>query len=125
MDGMCRLLPKKAYDPLLDLWEMVLKEGRLDTDVKSRIIGCQAQMTKFDFFFGLNLSQKFYNMTDNLSTALQSKKMSAISGQKLARETISTIEKMRNDSDAQLFYDCVKIHAASHSRVTEPTLGRQ
>ena len=52
----------EAYEPLVDLWEGVLCEGKLDTDIKSRILGCQAQMKKFEFYFGLNLGQKFNSL---------------------------------------------------------------
>ena len=47
------------YDALLKLWNDCL-ETRLESDVRGRIIGCQAQMKKFDFFFGLNLSQRSF-----------------------------------------------------------------
>ena len=36
------------YDALLKLWNDCL-ETRLESDVHDRIIGCQAQMKKFDF----------------------------------------------------------------------------
>ena len=49
-------------------------------------------MTTFSLFFGLHLGYKLYAITNNLSKALQEKKMSAISGQRLARATLSTIE---------------------------------
>ena len=58
------------------------------TDVKARIIGCRAQMEKFDFYFGLEVGLKIFVITDNLATTLQGNKMTAISGQKLARLTI-------------------------------------
>ena len=115
----------EAYEPLFDLWELSLEKGKLDTDVKSRIIGCQAQMKKFDFLGGLNLGYKFYSLTDNLSRALQSKKMSAVSGQRLARQTMSMFEKMRNDRDAKLLFDLVKQNASKITRIKEPALGRQ
>ena len=54
------------YDALLKLWNDCL-ETRLESDVRGRIIGCQAQMKKLDFFFGLNLSQRIFSHTDNLS----------------------------------------------------------
>ena len=54
------------YDALLKLWSDCL-ETRLESDVRGRIIGCQTQMKKFDFFFGLNLSRRIFSHTDNLS----------------------------------------------------------
>ena len=52
------------YDALLKLWNDCL-ETRLESDVRGRTIGCQAQIKKFDFFFGLNLSQRIFSHTDN------------------------------------------------------------
>ena len=54
------------YDALLKLWNDCL-EMRLESDVRGRVIGYQAQMKKFDSFFGLNLSQRIFSHTDNLS----------------------------------------------------------
>ena len=52
------------YNALLKLWNDCL-ETRIESDVRGRIIGCQPQMKKFDFFFGLNLSQRIFSHTDN------------------------------------------------------------
>ena len=49
-----------TYDALLKLWNDCL-ETRLELDVRGRTIGCQAQMKRFDFFFGLNLSQRIFS----------------------------------------------------------------
>lgn len=40
------------YDALLETWGIPL-ENRLDSDVTARIIGCDTQMKKIDFLFGL------------------------------------------------------------------------
>ena len=58
------------YVPLFKLWEQCLNES-LDFDTKSRIVGCQKQMTTFTFYFSLRLAQKLYGMTDNLLKTLQ------------------------------------------------------
>ena len=75
------------YNALLKLWNDCL-ETRLESDVRGRIIGCQAQMKRFDFFFGLNLSQRIFSHTDNLSDTLQKASMSATGGQHDANLTI-------------------------------------
>ena len=97
-----------SYDSLIELWESTLRSGKVDTDVKSRIIGCLAQMKKFHFYYGLNLGRKFYGITDNLSKSLQNNKMSAVNGQKLAISMITMMEEMRNDRDAELMFSVVK-----------------
>ena len=63
--------------------------------------------------------------SDNLSRALQSKKMSAISGQKMAKDTIDMFEGMRNERDAKLLFDLVKQKAEQINCISKPTLGRK
>ena len=114
------------YESLVELWQTSLENGKLDTDVKSRIIGCLSHMKKFNFCYGVNIAYKFYSLTDNLSKSLQSKKMSAISGQNLARLTIAAIESMRNDRDADNFFKYVKKEqAAFYPSIEESRLGRK
>ena len=67
------------YAALLQEWIISL-DGKLQSDLRERIIGSQAQMNTFDFFFGLNLGQRLFSHTDNLSKTLQQTRMSAISG---------------------------------------------
>jgi len=50
----------------------------LDRETRARIIGCQAQMTTFEFFYGLNLAYRLYSMTDNLSKTIQKESFSAV-----------------------------------------------
>ena len=41
----------------MKLWEVSLATGKLDSEIKARIIGVQNQMCEFQFFYGLNSSQ--------------------------------------------------------------------
>ena len=84
------------YNALLKLWNDCL-ETRIESDVRGRIIGCQPQMKKFDFFFGLNLSQRIFSHTGNLSETLQKADMSATSGQYNANLTKDALKMIRND----------------------------
>ena len=52
------------YAVLMEQWDVCLSE-RLQP-VRARIIGCKAQMERFDFFFGLHLGERLYSHTDNL-----------------------------------------------------------
>ncbi|XP_066925948.1 zinc finger MYM-type protein 1-like [Clytia hemisphaerica] len=70
-----------SYSNLQSLWDLCLAEN-LTKEVKSRIVGCQAQMKKFSFFFGLCLGQRLFSLTDNLSKTLQKESMSAVEGYK-------------------------------------------
>lgn len=59
--------------------------------MRATIIGCEAQMDRFEFFFSFYLGERLYSYTDNLSKTLQSSKMAAVSGQRLANLTKETL----------------------------------
>ena len=54
-------------------------------------------MEKLDFYFGVKVSKLIFQMTDNLSRALQHEHLSASEGQSVAQCTIKTIESMRSE----------------------------
>lgn len=68
------------YTVLQHTWDECL-ESRLDTEVKSRVIGVKAQMETFYFFFGICLGECVLRHADNLSKTLQSSSISAAGGQ--------------------------------------------
>ena len=114
-----------SYDSLYELWTLSLNEGKMESEIKGRIIGCQKQMETFKFYYGLHISHKLYALTDDLSVALQSKKRSAVSGQRLARLTIKTIEGMRDDKSAANLFQYVVKRAERHEMICEPNTGRR
>ena len=69
---------------------------------RARIIGCDAQMRTFDFFFGLHLTQRPFGHTDNLYRSLQSSSHSAAAGQNLV--TRQTLETIRSETSFILFF---------------------
>lgn len=94
------------YDELKRLWVECL-ETRLEPDIKGRIIGVQTQMLSFNTLFGLQLSKKILNITDNLSRTLQKQKMSSAEGQAIAELTVRTLKAMRTDTSFTLFFNLV------------------
>ena len=112
------------YASLYKLWLSCLSQS-LETDIKSRVIGCKSQMEKFEFYFALHLSHKLYALTDNLSKTLQSHKISALSGTRNAELTKKTFETMRNDESFVLFYETTVRKAEKHDFIQEPSLGRK
>ena len=72
----------------MKLWDVSLAVDKLDSEVKTRVIGVQNQMCKFEFFYGLNLSQRLLVISENLSKTLQKESMSALSGFHLAQLTV-------------------------------------
>ena len=73
--------------PLMQLWDVSLATGKLDSEVKATIIRVQNQMCKFQLFYGLNLCQRLFAISDNWSRTLQKESMSALSGLHLAEST--------------------------------------
>ena len=80
-------------------------------------------MKKFDFFFGLNLSQRIFSHTDSLSETLQKAGMSATSGQHNANLRKDALKKIRNDCFAT-FYQTVLSKKQLHVSITEPAVPR-
>ena len=82
-------------------------------------------MKLFTLYFGLNLSESLYLITDNLSKTLQKEKMSAIGGKELAGLTVKTLKNMRNDRDFKLFYEKIETSASKIDEVSTPMLPRK
>ena len=92
--------------------------------MKSRVLGVRAQMETFDFFNGVYLGKLVLKHADNLSRTLQSPTISAAEGQRVAELTVSVLEKIRDDSEFDLFWELVKMKA-SVLEVGDPKLPRQ
>ena len=72
----------------MKLWDVSLAVDKLDSEMKTRVTGVQNQMCNFEFFYGLNLSQRLLATSENLSKNLAKRKMSALSGLHLAQLTV-------------------------------------
>ena len=73
----------ECYIALSKLWEKCL-EGKLDPDIKGRIIGVKSQMLKFTLWFGLKLCERILKISDYLSMTLQKQSLSAAQGYDIA-----------------------------------------
>ena len=67
------------YIVFQNLWEEI-KDITMDSEIRARIVGVQAQMEKFEFLFGLVLGIHILKHTDNLSKTLQSPELTAADG---------------------------------------------
>ena len=72
-----------CFQRILDNYAALLSLMR-NSDMSGRIIGCQMQMNTFDFSFALNLEQRLFSQTDNLSRTLQQTNMPTLSGKRIA-----------------------------------------
>lgn len=111
------------YAVLQQLWENVL-DSRVDPDVRARVIGVQAQMETFDYYFSVCIGKLVLGHADNLSATLQKSTLSAAEGHRIAIMTVDTIVKMRTDECFDMFWESVKVNAAS-VHVAEPRLPRR
>lgn len=111
------------YAVLQQLWESVLQES-LDTEVRARVIGVQAQMRSFDYFFGVCVAELVLDHGDNLSATLQSSTISAAEGQHVAALSVQTLKSLRTDDFCELFWSTV-LRKADAFDVEEPRLPRR
>ena len=107
------------------LCRTVSVDEKLQSDIRGRIIGCQAQINTFDFFFGLNLGQWLFSQADNFSRTLQQTKMSAPSGKRVASLTKDVLQKMRSDTSFRSFYDVVVLKSKSYPSMSGLMLPRR
>ena len=69
--------------------------------------------------FGLMLGELILNHTDNLSCTLQKTTISAAQGQSVAKLTVNTLQKIRNDQSFELFWKNVE-NKASLLGISDP-----
>ena len=111
------------WKPLQELWEESL-DTKLDPEIKSRIIGVKYQMETFNYFFGVSLGALIFGHSDNLSKTLQHTYISAVEGQSIAQMSIQTLQKLRSESQFDLFW--LKINRnATELDIPEPSLPRK
>ena len=108
----------------MKLWDVSLAAGKLDSEVKARI-GVQNQMCEFQFFYGLNLSQRLFAISDNLSKTLQKESISALSVLHLPELTIQTNQKRRSGVEAELFFKTVSKKALDYPFINKAALPRK
>ena len=93
------------YTALLETWQESLQATK-DTEMRACIIGVSSQMNSFSFFFGVMLGQLLFSHSDNLSRTLQKRDISAaaLAAQGATSMTLTTLEKIRNDTSFHLFW---------------------
>ena len=95
-----------------------------ETETEARIIGVQTQMNKFNYFFRVKLTILLLRHSDSLSETLQSPKLSASQAQSITRETVITLEKLRDDDYFLLFWKEI-LTESKQLYIDEPALGRK
>ena len=111
------------YEVLLSLWEESLA-SRLDTEMRARILGVQAQMSTFDFLFGVIVGSTILRHTDNLSKTLLQKTFSAAEGQHLASLCTDVLRSLRTDEAFAALY-ARACQEQQRFEIAEPALRRK
>ena len=83
---------------LFGVWSDALS-SKLDGELRTRIIGVDAQMHAFDFLYGVSLDVFFFCHTDNLSKSLQEKSLAAAERQRLAKLTLDVLVSLRDENN--------------------------
>ena len=118
--GKCLMAIIENFDELQRLWEWAI-ENTSDTSMKARICGISSYAKTFSYCFGIHLAATVLSNSVNLSKTLQATQLSAVDAQRIARNTVSTLESIRSDQNYNLFYEKMKKFA--HDRnVDEPSL---
>ena len=95
-----------------------------DTETKAQIQSVAIQMKMFNYVSGSMFGELILQHSDNLSSTLQHKCLSAAEGQQVAHITVQTFKSIRNDSSYDLFWNRVDIKV-KELNVDELQLPRQ
>ena len=109
----------------MTLWKFCLENDNMATEVKSRIVGVKKQMEKFDFFFGLNIGQRLYSHTNNISKTLQAEKMSACTSKRNTELVVSVLEGLRNEDSFKSLFQISTDNARAIDFIEQPGLSRK
>ena len=105
------------------LWEDA-KDIVKDSETRARIIGVQATMTTFTYFFGLALGERILKHTDNLSKTLQNPSLTAFEGQEIAELTCQTLQNIRTDESFDQFWQNIML-LKEQKGISDPVLPRK
>ena len=111
------------YCVLQELWQMS-KDYVSDPAIKGRIIGVQFQFKTFRYLFEVALGQLILRHSDNLSKTLQSHKLSAAEGQRIALMTVATLNVLRDDTQFDLLWKSLQ-ETRTKLDVDDPVLPRK
>ena len=95
-----------TYEVLLALWEEC-KDSKLDSEIRTKIIGVETQMLSFEFLFGVSLGAVILSHYDNLSKTLRHISLSAAEGQHMPKLTLQVFKSIHQADKFDLFYQRV------------------
>ena len=90
------------------LWEE-LKEAVNDSKIPACVISGDDTMNRFDFLFGLVLSERLLQHTDYLSKTLQTPSQTASESQQVADLTCKALGRMRSFEAFDLYWEKLQV----------------
>jgi hypothetical protein len=111
----------KNYPILLEELEKISEES--SGDIASKASGLATSLEQFSTFFGLKLSYLVFSATEQLSTTLQGKDITAQIGINARDSTVNFLQRQRNQSSFDLFYDAT--NHESQQITEEPKVPRK
>ena len=111
------------WDVFQELWDEIL-EGRVDPEVRGRVVGVQTQIQSFNFFSGIQLGDLVLRHTDNLSSSLQHTYLSCYEAQQITKVCLSTLKGMREEASFHIFFKKARA-SAQKLEVNDPKLPRK
>ena len=109
----------KNYDVIIQDLEEISHAG---VDASPKAAGIMALMEKFSTYFGLKLSFLVFGATEQTSTTLQYKDISAKDALSTVNASISFLNRQRNERAFHLFYQSVVLEAKEFTN--DPVLPR-
>ena len=100
------------YKVIQSALEEIVEQYSGNTKATSQARGILVIFSKFSFFFGVAVAEKFFSITDTLSRAIQKKSLCACAANKMAEVTISSLKHHRSDTCFKHFYEDTKKKAS-------------
>ena len=91
---------------------------------KAPVLGVQAQMRAFYYFYELRLGILLLRYSNNLSASLQTNDLCAAEAGTIAKHSLVTLKKMKTDENCHLLWEYVK-QKATKLDVDAPKLSRK
>ena len=110
------------YEALLEtLQEISSSPGSFEVIAKAG--GILSSLENFDVLFGITLGEKFFGLTDSLSSTLQGKTVTACDAKAAANVVCEKIVKLRTSAEFDIFWDNATSMAATLG-LSDPSLPR-
>ena len=111
------------YEPLLETLDSVSSglDGNSCLEVRSKAGGIHRTLQTFECLFGMMLSERFFGITDSLSSSLQGKNVTTFDAKNAAETVSKKLLSPRSDTEFDLFWTN-NTSRAQELQLSEPSL---